>query len=443
MAFPFTDTLKAILWRALRSTMEYLLKNPKIHIRDKVSVAQKLTKMSHDGKNGLMVISDFDYTLSRFNDEEGNKCWSTHGIFDTGARKNYPELCEELSELKDKYIKIEFCPTLTDAEKTPYMVRWWSESEKIVAKGFTYELIESFVKDCKIEFRTGGEDFIETQKLTKMSHDGKNGLMVISDFDYTLSRFSDEEGNKCWSTHGIFDIGARKNYPEFCAELSELKDKYIKIEFCPTLTDAEKTPYMVRWWSECEKIVAKGFTYELIESFVKDCKIEFRTGGEDFIESLNTHNVPLIIFSAGIGNIIEIFLKQTLKEVPNNVHIISNMMTFDEKNVVTAFEEPLIHTFYIHMDVGVVDESTVLKIGFLNFNEETLLPKYSESYDIVLIDDQTFSVPQYILNIIENQTLISLPHMTPLSGMISDDCHLSVDSPTIDKPSAVKTQANA
>lgn len=45
-----------------------------------------------------------------------------------------------------------------------------------------------------------------------------------------------------------------------------------------------------------------------------------------FFETLDSCNVPLIIFSAGIGNVIEIFLKQKFGKVLENVHIISNLM---------------------------------------------------------------------------------------------------------------------
>uniref|UniRef100_A0A0K0ECN8 5'-nucleotidase n=1 Tax=Strongyloides stercoralis TaxID=6248 RepID=A0A0K0ECN8_STRER len=297
------------------------------------------------------------------------------------------------------------------------------------------------------------------KKLACMSHDGRNGLMVISDFDFTLSKYIDKDGNRCWATHGVFDSGATKVYPDLTKKLQHLKEKYIKIEFCSTMTSEEKTPYMETWWnSSHDEILEKKFTYELIESFVKESKIELRDNCVDFVENLSANKIPLIVFSAGIGNIIEIFLKQTFEEIPNIVHIISNMMEFDENNVANKFSEPLIHTFcknstvirkeqsFFHkvnnrrnilllgdslgdltMDAGVENEGIALKIGFLNFNFENLLPKYSEGYDIVIINDQSMDVPNHILNIIEEQSIISLPIINPLVS-ISDTCHSLADS---------------
>lgn len=52
------------------------------------------------------------------------------------------------------------------------------------------------------------------------------------------------------------------------------------------------------------------------------------------------------------------------------------------------------------MDIGLEGERTALKIGFLNFNEDALIEKYTNAFDIVLINDQTMDVPQQILSLI-------------------------------------------
>lgn len=46
--------------------------------------------------------------------------------------------------------------------------------------------------------------------------------------------------------------------------------------------------------------------------------------------TLRNHNVPLVIFSAGIGNVIDFFLRKTFGGFPNNVHLVSNMMVIYE-----------------------------------------------------------------------------------------------------------------
>ncbi|KHN82047.1 Putative cytosolic 5'-nucleotidase 3 [Toxocara canis] len=149
------------------------------------------------------------------------------------------------------------------------------------------------------------------------------------------------------------------------------------------------------------------------------------------IDELDRHNIPLMIFSAGVGNIIDICLQRKMGVVPRNVHIVSNMMLFDERGVSCGFSEPLIHTFCkdgsaiekchslckettgrynvlllgdslgdLHMADGYRpngDNVTILKIGFLNRAFDTHYEKFLEGFDIVLVDDQTVDLPIHLI----------------------------------------------
>ncbi|KAK6021477.1 hypothetical protein OSTOST_12850 [Ostertagia ostertagi] len=59
--------------------------------------------------------------------------------------------------------------------------------------------------------------------------------------------------------------------------------------------------------------------------------VDFRDQADLLMTRLNQLGVPLVVFSAGIGNIIEMYLEQRLGQIPSNIRIISNMMNFDEK----------------------------------------------------------------------------------------------------------------
>ncbi|VDN06917.1 unnamed protein product [Thelazia callipaeda] len=288
-------------------------------------------------------------------------------------------------------------------------------------------------------------------KLNEMINAGKDKLLVISDFDYTLSRFHDAEGKSCCTTHGVFDVAAQTVSKELETVLKNLKSKYLPIEFDPHMTIAEKMPHMENWWrTSHQHIIKAGFTKQSIQNFVREAKLElktlnifgfqgahtvvpkylvFREGAQEYILALHDYNVPLIIFSAGVGNVIDFFMQEAFGQLPNNVHIVSNMMKYNENDVATAFSEPLIHTFSkntavishygsllneissrtsvlllgdtlgdSNMDSGLKCELVALKIGFLNYNDETLLNQYLHSYDIVLLDDQSLQVPSLILN---------------------------------------------
>ncbi len=51
----------------------------------------------------------------------------------------------------------------------------------------------------------------------------------------------------------------------------------------------------------------------------------------------------------------------------------------------------------VDMSVGFNNLKSILKIGFLNEHEDDLLSKYMDIYDIVLIKDSTFEIPNAIL----------------------------------------------
>ncbi|KAK0425886.1 hypothetical protein QR680_009440 [Steinernema hermaphroditum] len=340
-----------------------------------------------------------------------------------------------------------FHHTPADIPNVPFglQVTFSSASHFVEFATTTTVTMESLLKNPRVRMRDAKA--VE-RKLAQIIDGGMKQLMVISDFDYTLSRFIDANGERCWTTHGVFDNAAMEMDPTLGQKFVALKEKYLPIEFCPTMTIAEKTPHMEKWWRTSHgHIIDARFTKKVIEKAVAQSKVEIRDRGFEMIAKLEEHAVPLIIFSAGIGNVIEVFLKQRMETIPFNVHLISNMMSFDEEGVCSTFSEPLIHTFCknssvingeraffhqisdrtnvillgdslgdLHMDVGVEREGVVLKIGFLNFDHDRLLDKYLNGYDIVLMSDSSMDIPISILETVEQRSVI-------LSSANVESCH--------------------
>lgn len=270
-------------------------------------------------------------------------------------------------------------------------------------------------------------------KIASLVSSSLERLMVISDFDYTLSCYS-KNGKKCHTTHGIFENLSLDDDNQFQKQIHQLTDKYVKIEFSPTMTIEDKTPYMQEWWRESHNLIVQNkVTNCKMEELVKSSDIILKDKCMEFLTLMEMTRVPFVLFSAGIGNIIEYAFMQQVGRIPQNTHIISNFMEFDSNGVCSAFFEPLIHTFNknstvikkeasffhqlatktsvlllgdslgdVHMDVGVETELVVLKIGFLNFNSEKLLEKYMEEYDIVLVEENSLDVPLQIMELIKD-----------------------------------------
>uniref|UniRef100_A0A915C9Y4 5'-nucleotidase n=1 Tax=Parascaris univalens TaxID=6257 RepID=A0A915C9Y4_PARUN len=318
------------------------------------------------------------------------------------------------------------------------------------------QIMETLLTNSKVRIR---DPSMVERKLAMLIEGGIDKLIVISDFDYTLSRFHDASGVKCWTTHGIFDAPSTIS-SDLGNKVALLKAKYLPIEFDPHMSVAEKTPHMENWWKAAHSLIVDAkFTRRAMEDFVQASKIELRDEAEAMIYDLHRQHVPLIIFSAGIGNVIDTFIRKKLGMMPDNVHIISNMMDFDDEDVVIGFREPLIHTFCkngsvvrrkrsffreatartnillmgdslgdLDMDVGVDGEIVALKIGFLNFNVDALLDNFLVGYDIVLIDDQTVHVARNIVHLIAESrvTHSQNPYSVSHSFVSNTSCRIEV-----------------
>lgn len=148
----------------------------------------------------------------------------------------------------------------------------------------------------------------------------------------------------------------------------------------------------------------------------------------EFFERCELKKIPVLMFSAGLGDIIDQAVR--LEKWPGNVHVLSNHLVFDGKEgVATKFKHKNIHTFSkkevalqdIHLDwasavferknVIVVGDSIgdihmaegvkhdcVLKVGFLNDDHLDSLDAYMESFDVVLKEDNSMD---FLISLIE------------------------------------------
>ncbi|KAM5309866.1 7-methylguanosine phosphate-specific 5'-nucleotidase isoform 2-T4 [Glossophaga mutica] len=164
--------------------------------------------------------------------------------------------------------------------------------------------------------------------VSALRRGGGDRLQVISDFDMTLSRFACD-GKRCPSSYNILDNS--KMVSEECRkELNALLHHYYPIEIDPHRTVKEKLPHMVEWWTKAHDLLCQQKIQKCqIAQVVRESSAMLREGYRTFFNTLYQNNIPLFIFSAGIGDVLEEIIRQ-MKVLHPNIHIVSNYMDFDE-----------------------------------------------------------------------------------------------------------------
>ncbi|ELK35177.1 Cytosolic 5'-nucleotidase 3 [Myotis davidii] len=253
----------------------------------------------------------------------------------------------------------------------------------------------------------------------------KNPTRIITDFDMTLSRFS-YNGKRCPTCHNVID-NCKLVSDECRKKLLELKEKFYAIETDPRLTVEEKNPHMVEWYTKSHHLlVEQGIPRAKLKEIVAESDIMLKEGYENFFDKLQQHSIPVFIFSAGIGDVLEEIIRQA-GVYYSNVKVVSNFMDFDDNGMLKGFKGDLIHVFNKHdgalkntdyfnqlkdnsniillgdsqgdlrMADGVANVEHILKIGYLNDKVDELLDKYMDSYDIVLVKEESLEVANSIL----------------------------------------------
>uniref|UniRef100_K3X1Q4 5'-nucleotidase n=1 Tax=Globisporangium ultimum (strain ATCC 200006 / CBS 805.95 / DAOM BR144) TaxID=431595 RepID=K3X1Q4_GLOUD len=283
------------------------------------------------------------------------------------------------------------------------------------------------------------------KKWKKFSTDGIDRMLVIADFDFTLTtnfkpsahqlRYAHDQGERGDSSHGVL-MRSNSLDPAVGAAGREMFLKYYPIEQSPTLSNAEKLPFIIEWWTkEHETIVQHKLTKQNILDAVQENEIAFRDGFHDIFALLAQQNVPTLIFSAGLYDVIHAVLdkeyaKQETK-VPPNVHVISNMMRFDEHGAVMGFDGNLIHSLNKNASVlqgsrfwqqcqmekrhnilllgdslgdanmadGLdYDDDEIVRVGFLNDHVHEKLDVYLQHFDVVLTNDASLLPVELLLH---------------------------------------------
>src|SRR3989344_1463213 len=147
------------------------------------------------------------------------------------------------------------------------------------------------------------------KKKKEFIRDGSATIHVLSDFDKTLTKGL-VQGKKANTLISYIRDG---NYltSDYPAKAHALFDVYNPIEIDVTVPLEEKKEKMLEWWTlHTDLLVRSEMNQSVIEDIVQKNDIHFRAGSLEFLEYIHTHHIPVIIMSAGPGQLIEEFLKK-------------------------------------------------------------------------------------------------------------------------------------
>lgn len=239
-----------------------------------------------------------------------------------------------------------------------------------------------------------------------------NNYIVVSDFDRTITSGI--------STNSWCVLDENESVcEEYKQEMEALQDHYHVIEIDPDVPDDIKHKEMQDWWNKhLDLFIKYKFTEDLFHKTSSDKSVmELRKGFKEFLSFLKERNIPLVIISAGLTNVIKAFLIEHEIDL-DNIYIISNEIYF-ENGVAKGIAHEIIHSMNKSevslpkelqeelktrrnvllfgdnlKDIHMVDKENhdkILNIGFVNETNKKYTEDFFEIYDIILDEDEDFN----------------------------------------------------
>ena len=200
----------------------------------------------------------------------------------------------------------------------------------------------------------------EIFKNSFYKHNDNNGkedkIIIVTDFDFTLfNKYNYSTGKKYESSFGMYDQDVfGGNQKDFQDKRKMLHSEYLKYEQDYTIDEKIRKEKIKEWNTRALGYMAHpNFTKDSIKQMVNNKKegINFKKNVGKFYEKLIELNIPIIIVSSGIKEIILEILKllniKGLEDyiVKKRIHFIGNEFIFDENNKCIDFNKNVIYGF--------------------------------------------------------------------------------------------------
>ena len=210
------------------------------------------------------------------------------------------------------------------------------------------------------------------KKIEQIKKDGVDKLHIVTDFDATLTFAYNEDGSRAPNTWSIF---RNKGYlgKNYLKESTQLYEYYhFRYEINENISEDVRIKKLEEWWNKHFDLLKKySLTKEMLEKISETKELILRPGVDDFMNLVSKYKVPLLVFSAGIGDLIKNIFKVEHQSL-EFVKIISNFCKYDKNNKVIGPSGKIIH---------------VLNKGEIALNEDKYIQELKLRKNIVLIGD--------------------------------------------------------
>eukprot|EP00347_Sterkiella_histriomuscorum_P010977 403374216 len=281
--------------------------------------------------------------------------------------------------------------------------------------------------------------------------------MQNDDFDYTLTRYSNDGYNKLDSSFSCIRNSTFAT-EEFKQISNNLYKTYHPFEKSLDLTQDQKVQKLQEWWSkDLSQIKSLNLHAPHFYDMVETSNLHFRHGMDHLLQTCSRLQVPLVIVSAAVADVVEkavdkLIMQMNTKQIkilndhiidPSIVHVIANKTKkCPQSHKILDFEDPMVHTCnkddVVHQyfkrekqerdllkrrnlivmgdlidDIKMArhlhqSDEDLLSIGFFNNPEkdgEELLMEYEKHFDMVVVNDGNLHFLHYFLSRIATNTL--------------------------------------